>query len=683
VWFKGEIIPGDQPTPAAPEVVSCADPRAEVVEALRWARELIATGRASPGDIAIASASTRSWDEHVLALAAHAELPLHSSHGVPAIACFEGQACGALADILLNGLSQDRVRRLLRHRACLGGALGDLPAAWGQGIPRDAALLTVGHWRRVLEISGRDHADRAAAHAALMPVLEFLARGTSGAKEIGETVLRGNARLLWTEALERAPASALEYALQEVRLPDGKDPGASVVWCPAGHLAAAPRHFVWLLGMNARSLAAARAGGSARPQPRCATRGDRSRPRRRAGPARISARYQSRGRRLRTLKQSPERRRHLAGREPPGYRSIATPLAQAGRIPAHAVCEADRLLARPREAAVDPAVVHAMSCWQDWQRSNVTAHDGRVRIDHPVILRAIEDVQSPTSLRLMLRDPLAFVWRYALGWQPRPEELQPLTLDARAYGELVHDLLKRAVDSLEPRPGYTRAARHEIEDALSAAKAVIAEHWPLERAVPPPLLWHHFLETAERLALGALTHDKTFQAGTRSWTEVTFGLPAEHMPATASADVPWQPTSTVSIPGIPVSVRGSIDRLDLTSTGNAVRVSDYKTGAMPRNADRIVIGGGSELQRVIYALASRQLLPDVQRIVARLIYLDGDTPAVHQLPDVDLAIESLTTHVTTAIETLRRGISLSGPDAGAEWNDFRLCCRPQRRTICF
>ncbi len=190
--------------------------------------------------------------------------------------------------------------------------------------------------------------------------------------------------------------------------------------------------------------------------------------------------------------------------------------------------------------------------------------------------------------------------------------------------------------------------------------------------MPPPLLWHHFLDTAERLALGALTHDKTFQAGTRSWTEVTFGLPAEHVPATASADAPWQPTSTVSIPGTPVSLRGSIDRLDLTATANDVRVSDYKTGAMPHNADRIVIGGGSELQRVIYALASRQLLPDVQRIVARLIYLDGDTPAVHQLPDVDMAIESLTKHVTTAIETLRRGISLSGPDAGSEWNDFRL-----------
>ena len=80
-----------------------------------------------------------------------------------------------------------------------------------------------------------------------------------------------------------------------------------------------------------------------------------------------------------------------------------------------------------------------------------------------IIARAIAEVQSATSLRLMLRDPLAFVWRYALGWRSLVEDEQPLSLDARAFGELVHEMLKRAVDALEPDPGYARAARHEIE----------------------------------------------------------------------------------------------------------------------------------------------------------------------------------------------------------------------------
>ena len=345
---------------------------------------------------------------------------------------------------------------------------------------------------------------------------------------------------------------------------------------------------------------------------------------------------------------------------------------QRGRRPAHALSESDRLLARPTEAATEPAVAQAMSCWRDWQRPDVTRHDGAVRAGHPVVLRSIQDVQSATSLRLMLRDPLGYTWRYGLGWRSPAEEQQPLSLDARAYGELVHELLKRTVDALEPRPGYTRAALHELEQALTAAKATIREHWPIERAVPPRLLWHHFLDTAERLALKALIFDKTFQTGTRSWTEVAFGLPERHSQPTAPVDAPWPPTSTVSIPNTEIVVRGGIDRLDLTAIGNAVRVSDYKTGATPRNPERIALGGGTELQRVIYSLAARQLLPEAQRIVARLVFLGDDTPTEARLDDVDATIESLTTHVTAAIALLRRGLSVPGPDTALAWNDFRL-----------
>ena len=55
----------------------------EVVEALRWARRLISSGTAIPSEIAIASASTAPWDDHVFALAADAGLRVHFVHGVP------------------------------------------------------------------------------------------------------------------------------------------------------------------------------------------------------------------------------------------------------------------------------------------------------------------------------------------------------------------------------------------------------------------------------------------------------------------------------------------------------------------------------------------------------------------------------------------------------------------------
>jgi hypothetical protein len=76
-----------------------------------------------------------------------------------------------------------------------------------------------------------------------------------------------------------------------------------------------------------------------------------------------------------------------------------------------------------------PAIAAAVACWADWWKVGVTKHDGQVRTGHPVIRRAIAQTHSATSLRLMLRDPLGFIWRYGLGWRSTVEEEQPLSID--------------------------------------------------------------------------------------------------------------------------------------------------------------------------------------------------------------------------------------------------------------
>jgi hypothetical protein len=92
----------------------------------------------------------------------------------------------------------------------------------------------------------------------------------------------------------------------------------------------------------------------------------------------------------------------------------------------------------------------------------------------------------------------------------------------------------------------------------------------------------------------------------------------------------------------------------------------------PRRADQIVLGRGAELQRVIYAVAAGQLLPDGPRVISRLVFLGDDEPKPYRLPDVDHAIAELSAHVTAAGVILRQGSALPGPDAVEDWNDFRL-----------
>jgi hypothetical protein len=80
----------------------------------------------------------------------------------------------------------------------------------------------------------------------------------SAAENASHLLLGSAGRALRIEALRHAPPQALEFSLQELRLPDGRDPGACAVWCPASHLVAAPRRFVRLLHMTTRSWAPGR-----------------------------------------------------------------------------------------------------------------------------------------------------------------------------------------------------------------------------------------------------------------------------------------------------------------------------------------------------------------------------------------------------------------------------------------
>ncbi|RRH90105.1 hypothetical protein EH240_33415 [Mesorhizobium tamadayense] len=397
-WFPGEITTDQHQTAVAMEMVSCANPAAEVVEALRWMRELIASGQARPEEIAICATSTGEWDEHFLALAADADLPLHFSHGVLALASREGQTCGALADVLLNGLSQDRLRRLFSHAAGRSHALQDLPLNWAFGLQPGAALFEHDQWLRALDAASRLRTDGIDPRPILTPVLEMLANGLAAARQAGTILLGTSARVLWSEALRRAPAKALEFSLQELRLPDGRDPGACAVWCPASHLAAAPRRWVRLLGMTARSW-----------------------PRRAAEDPLIPSHVLSRG----TFDPDPvtaqDRRAFQvitaqasggcilsrSRRNAQGGLLAASPLAPQGvgvrvlkraRIPRHAFSEADRLLSRQDEAANSPTLAAANACWRDWRNPAITAHDWKVAAPRYDEIRALDWTPDPASM---------------------------------------------------------------------------------------------------------------------------------------------------------------------------------------------------------------------------------------------------------------------------------------------
>lgn len=644
-WFPGDIETAELSHPEE-RAFGCATPGHEALEAMRWARSLIVSGTAKPHEIAIAATSTAAWDDEFVVLATSSSLPVSFVSGRPALTTWDGQRCAALADVLHNGPSQARVRRLLS--VCRGQSklLDKLPDR-NLPVPGQASLSTADDWGRALH-PYPEHA------SIIVPVLRQLEQGPDAAVSAGEMLLGGSALALWREALRRAPASALMFSLGSLRIPDDRDPAGAIAWCSAEQLAGAPRPFVWLLGLT--STGWPRTGGVDPILPSYLVSSSE------VDPDPIEAM----DRRCFTVIKGAAKQVMLSTvrLSSQGTKASASSLLPSKtttiyrvRIPRHAFSEADRLLARPQDIGADPHAARAAAAWNDWGRKNLTPHDGMVGQSHPLLAELLTHPQSPTSLSLLLRDPLAYVWYYALGWRGLVHKERALTLPADDYGRLVHELLKHAVDHLEPQPGFPSAERHEIEDALDLAEAKIVADWPAHTDVPPPVLWANTVRKAREMSLVALTQHPFEHAGVRSWTEVPFG--GEIRQPTSPIDLPWDQDLPVVLPGTDVRIVGSIDRLDLWPGAVEVHVTDYKTGQRPKRPEERVLAGGQELQRALYDLACRALLGEGSRRVARLMYL---RPPVsdYVLRNPDAAIEKLSKWVALAQSALEAGTIYTG-----------------------
>ena len=665
-WLNGDTVEVVHDEAKAPEIyaVSTASAYHEAVEAMRWARELLASGMAEPADIAIASATPTEYDDHLLALRADANLDLHFVHGVTVTACREGQAAAALADILLRGLSQTRMRRLNTLLRTYTGPFTDLPEGWTRILPAGAPLSSLKAWTRLIDgLSASDSLNGIDCGPALAAIVNLLSRGIEAAGDAGETLLRGHARDIWRRALAEGPAASLDLTLETLRQDDGIDACVSACWMPANALAASPRRFVRLLGLNSarwpRTMAEDR------------LLSDHIVPTAELDPLPVAAADR---RDFETILATTESEIVLSrARRGEDGRLLgrSTLLLQVeapetyvprNRVPAHAFSETDRLTARPDEFRRQPQAMAASDCWFDWLCAEITQHDGVVRPDHPVIRTILERTQSARSLRMLLRNPLGFVWRYGLGWRAPESGEDPLVLDALAMGELVHQTLDRALRTLEDDGGLADASEKQIGAAMDAAAAEVAASWEAGQAVPPPIIWRRTLDEVRALGGRTLGFRDADLADARAYGEVPFG---GLEPKTDGA-APWDTGAAVKIAGTGFCIAGYIDRLDISADGRRALVRDYKTGRVPR--EDIVLDGGKELQRCLYAFAVRALLGEEVSIAASLLYPHEESDL--RLNDPDAVLDTLAGHLRAASINLASGGAVMGVDTGEEFDDL-------------
>ncbi len=664
-WLNNSAVQIVRSPPENPSicVVSASTGYHEAVEAFRWARRLIASGQAKPHDIAIAATAPAAYDDEFLALRRDTNIDLHFVHGVRVVSTREGQAAAALADILVHGLSQTRLKRLATLLGRDAGPFRGLPDGWQRVLPPEAPLSSRESWERLFRrLTPADWPDGIDHSPRLKGLIETLFAGTAKAAEVGSAVLSSGALQIWQTAMLTGNATAIDLTIDALRQVDTCEACVSVAWMPASALAASPRPFVRLLGLTSTAwprrisedrLLADHIVPAGELDPLPVTLADRRD-------------FQTILRTTRTEVVLSRARRDGEGRmlgKSPLLRGIGSEIyLRRNQRPAHAMSETDRLFARPDEFAAGSQAASARACWHNWHSRELTGHDGIVRPQHPTLFAALSRVQSASSLSKLLRGPLAFSWHYGLGLRAPRGGDEALVLDANALGTLVHDTLDQAIRTLERLGGLASASSEMAAGAVDAAVSTVAERWEAEQAVPPRVIWQRSLGEIRNIAWSALQHSDATYPGQISFTEVPFGgqLPRSDGP------LPWDASLPVEIAGTDFKISGYIDRLDLSGNKNQARVRDYKTGRMP--SEPVSLNGGRELQRCLYAYAVRAMLGDHVEVEASLLY--PREAEARLLEEPDAVLQALSEHLAAAWANLLSGVATVGPDAGGDYDDF-------------
>lgn len=279
---------------------------------------------------------------------------------------------------------------------------------------------------------------------------------------------------------------------------------------------------------------------------------------------------------------------------------------------------------------------------------------------------------SPSALQHFAACPYRFYLSAVQRLTPR-RVITPLEqLDPATRGELAHRVQAAALRTLSAAGALplTPAALGDAEKVLSDTLDTIAAEFFDNLAPAIPRIWHdeiaalradlvhwlrHLADDAERW------HPRHFEFGFGIARDAT--LDPDSRANHVVLDGGWQ-------------LRGSVDLVERRADGNALRVTDHKTGA-DRTREGLVVGGGETLQPVLYGMAVEAALAlPVQE--ARLFFCTSRGGFVDRVVVLDERARMQGRQVLDTIDrAIAGGFLPPAPKAGAcNYCDFHLVCGP-------
>jgi ATP-dependent helicase/nuclease subunit B len=293
--------------------------------------------------------------------------------------------------------------------------------------------------------------------------------------------------------------------------------------------------------------------------------------------------------------------------------------------------------------------------------------------DHQLAARPF----SPTALQHFAACPYRFFLQALMRLQPREEPVAVEVLDPLTRGALFHEVQfavlteLRGADLLPVRPANLDAVRAAVDGALDTVAARWADKlWPAIDRV-----WKDGIDGIRADVREWLRRAADADDGWVPWRfELAFGLADRDRPQADPASVP----DPVPVLG-DLRLRGSVDLVERHARG-VLRATDHKTGKTRPKAG-VVVGGGTVLQPILYALACENLLPEPVE-AGRLYYCTADGGYEERVVPLDAESRKRAGEVVEVIgRALADGFLPAMPAKGAcRYCDYRPVCGPHEET---
>ena len=323
----------------------------------------------------------------------------------------------------------------------------------------------------------------------------------------------------------------------------------------------------------------------------------------------------------------------------------------------------------------------AFTAW-DGDLSATPFSSGRIGLSSSAIF-------SPTRLETWATCPYRYFLSNVLGIAAleQPEEIA--TISPLERGSLVHKVLERFVRQVQEQGTIPRHDRPWSEDHTRLLITIGEEQFrdAEQRGMTgKPLLWE--------IAQAEIRNDL------RRFLEEDFDLRHKHgvSPHSAESAFGISPHSDDEEPAQPavewssaktgtIRFRGIIDRIDVSPSGDAALVLDYKTGGTTEytNMDKDPVRRGTRLQLPVYGLAARQFLGEEVKVKVAYWFVSskGNFRTRPQKPaPIDDMLDSFTDAVETITDCIGQGLFPANPGKGGancRYCDFKHLC-PTRRV---